>query len=80
MCSGSEAVSYLRLIDFVYHSTLGLRAIKKKRRYHDRREIVEEEDPREPPRHACFGVSYERDIPALSQGLGFRVQGLGFGV
>jgi len=29
MCSGSEAGSYLRLIDFVYHSTLGLRIIKK---------------------------------------------------
>ena len=27
MCSGSEAGSYLRLIDFVYHSTLGLRAL-----------------------------------------------------
>ena len=27
----SEAGSYLRLIDFVYHSTLGLRVIKKKR-------------------------------------------------
>ena len=25
MCSGSEAGSYLRLIDFVYHSTLGVR-------------------------------------------------------
>jgi len=32
MCSGSEAGSYLRLIDFVYLSTLGLRVIKKKRR------------------------------------------------
>ena len=32
MCSGSEAGWYLRLIDFVYHSTLGLRVIKKKRR------------------------------------------------
>jgi len=31
MCSSSEAGSYLRLIDFVYHSTLGLRVIKKKR-------------------------------------------------
>ena len=30
MCIGSEAGSYLRLIDFVYHSTLGLRVIKKK--------------------------------------------------
>jgi len=32
MCSGSEAGSYARLIDFVYHSTLGLRVIKKKKR------------------------------------------------
>jgi len=31
MCSGSEEGSYLRLIDFVYHSTLGLRVIKKNR-------------------------------------------------
>jgi len=31
MCSGSEEGSYVRLIDFVYHSTLGLRVIKKKR-------------------------------------------------
>ena len=30
MCSGSEAGSYLRLIDFVFHSTLGLRVIKKR--------------------------------------------------
>ena len=29
--SGSEAGSYLRLIDFVYHSTLGLRVANKKR-------------------------------------------------
>jgi len=32
MCSDSEAGSYLRLIDFVYHSTLGLRVIKKKKK------------------------------------------------
>jgi len=31
MCSGSEARSYLRLIDFVYHSTLGLRVIQEKK-------------------------------------------------
>jgi len=30
-CSGSEAGSHLSLIDFVYHSTLGLRVIKKKK-------------------------------------------------
>jgi len=29
MCSGSAAGSYLRLMDFVYHSTLGLRVIQK---------------------------------------------------
>jgi len=32
ICSGSEAGSYLRFIDIVYHSTLGLR-VKKKRKY-----------------------------------------------
>ena len=32
MCSGSEADSYLRFIDFVYHSTLGLRVKKKKKK------------------------------------------------
>ena len=31
MCSGSEAGSHLGLIDFEYHSTLGLRVIKKKK-------------------------------------------------
>ena len=32
MCRGSEAGSYFRLIDFVYHSTLGLRVIKKRKK------------------------------------------------
>jgi len=32
MCSGSEADSYSRLIGFVYHSTLGLGVIKKKKK------------------------------------------------
>ena len=32
MCRGSEADSYLRLIDLVYHSTLGLRVIQKKKK------------------------------------------------
>jgi len=31
ICSGFDAGSYVRLIDFVYHSTLGLRVIKKKK-------------------------------------------------
>ena len=36
---GSEAGSYLRLIDFVKRSTLGLRVIKKKRRVGDTDEV-----------------------------------------
>ena len=32
MCSGSEAGSYSRLIDVVYHSNLGLRVMKKKKK------------------------------------------------
>ena len=32
MCSGSEEGWFLRLIDFVYHSTLGLGEIKKKKK------------------------------------------------
>jgi len=32
MCSGSEAGSYLRLINFVYQSTLGVSVIEKKTR------------------------------------------------
>ena len=32
MSSSSNAGSYLRLIDFAYHSTLGLRVLKKRRR------------------------------------------------
>ena len=37
MCSGSESGSYLRLIDFVYYSTQGLRVIKKRRYVHQLR-------------------------------------------
>ena len=33
-CSGSEAGPYLRLTDCVYHSTLGFKVIKQKRRNH----------------------------------------------
>ena len=33
MCSGSEAGSYLRRIDFAYHSILGLIVIKKKKKH-----------------------------------------------
>jgi len=52
MCSGSEAGSYLRLIDFVYHSTLGLRVIKKKTSVAG--ETVRR--GRRPPGHAAFAI------------------------
>ena len=32
MCSGSEAGAHLRRIDSVYHSTLGLKVMKKKKK------------------------------------------------
>ena len=57
MCSSSEAGSYLRLIDFVYHSTLGLRVITKRRDSTD--EVVGQHDD------ACSGCeasSYLRRI------------------
>ena len=41
MCSGSEAGSYLRRTDSVYHSTLGLRVMKKRRRRSVSRNNVE---------------------------------------
>ena len=77
MCSGSEAGSYLRLIHFVYHSSLGLRVIKKKKEgeahLHFRLFRVE---------GSGFRVLGCR-VPGLGcrvQGLGFRVQDLGFRV
>jgi len=41
MCSGSEAGSYLRLKDFVHHSTLGLRVIRKKKKNLGDENVVE---------------------------------------
>jgi len=41
MCSGSEAGSCLRLIDFVYHSTLGLKVRNKKEKDGDQKTDVD---------------------------------------
>ena len=43
MCSGPEAGSYSRLIDFVYHPTVDLRVIKKKRTREIKRVIQKNE-------------------------------------
>ena len=64
MCSGSEAGSYLRLIDFVYHSTLGVRVIKKKKKHL--------------AWHALPGVGCRvQGAGCRVQGVGCRVQGAG---
>jgi len=56
MCSGSEAGSYLRLIDF-YHSTLGLRVIKKKAH-----NLLERRGSQEPP------LDYQAFVPPEIRG------------
>jgi len=67
MCSGSEAGSYFRLIDFVYHSTLGLRVIKKRREWGGgpiRGEGAEAEElveVRARVFHRSYGRQYRRD-------------------
>jgi len=68
MCSGSEEGSYLRLINFVYHSTLGVRVIKKKKQVQGSGFRVQDSGFR--VQGSGFRV----------QGSGFRVQGSGFGV
>ena len=61
MCSGFEAGSYLRLVDFVYHSTLGLRVKKKKKKiYGAAREGYE-------PRHQTIPPSQVPPLPLPSK-------------
>ena len=77
LCSGSEAGSYLRLIDFVYHSTLGLTVIKKER-------DTDSSAPVPPTLVMTLASNGTRFRPVTFrfrvQGLGFRVQGSGFRV
>ena len=86
MYSGSEAVSFSRLIDFVYHSTLGLRVRKKKKkdnRLWRAREAHRDEgraalcEARGPNFHLVLGFGLSGF--GLS-GFGFRVSGFGFRV
>ena len=67
MCSGSEAGSYLRLIEFVCHSTLGLRVIEKKRRSpHRNREEEKVAPKRSPHRHYQSTLAvYVHVVPTL---------------
>ena len=40
MCSGTEASSYSRLIDFVNHRTLGFRVIEKRKKFGFKRLVL----------------------------------------
>ena len=74
MVVGSEEGSYLRLIDFVYHSTLGLRVIKKRRRdLTEVRKKMMSEKARMLFSSQLFVSSHLRSRRV------YRVQGLGFG-
>ena len=72
-CSGSEAGSYSRLIDCAYHSTVGLRAIKKKKKVQG---VTRCEDVRALicPEVSGFGSGLSVQGAWSSQGLGFGVQ------
>ena len=72
MCSGSQAGSYLRLIDFVYHSTLDWRVIKKKRR--------QAGEPRKPKVRHDTSCVQRSGFGVQGLGFGFRVEGLRFRV
>jgi len=72
MCSGSEAGSYLRLIDVVYHSTLGLRVIKKKKKDGGVRVDAGKE--------TSLVADWTELEGSRVQGLGFMAWGLGFRV
>jgi len=87
--SGSEEGSYLRHIDFVYHPTLGLRVITKKKKGCEPCGIRRGIRPRSRPTPASLSRSLPAALPRVSsfrgmcvyiqvQGLRCRVWGLGF--
>ena len=67
MCSGSKAGSYLRLIDFVYHSTLGLSVVKKKETDARCGSGAEREGPRERGRDGCGAARRPSGFEPLAQ-------------
>ena len=69
MCSFLEAGSYLRLIDHVYHSTLGLRVIKKKKR---------STGPPKPAPESTAGVGSAFCFSDLPRGVGPAVRAAAF--
>jgi len=66
MCSGSEAGSYLRLIDCLCHSTLGLRVIKKKKSIEvcSRKSILYQESAGSLQKWPIGGTNNRETVPA----------------
>ena len=68
MCSGSEVGSYLRLIDFVNHSALGMRVIRTTEKYE---RVRERESERERERELCVRERFrEKELRSRSSHLG----------
>ena len=61
MCSGSKAGSYLRLIDFVYHSTLGFRVITKRKQQVEDKHIKSEEERDEEHGDAAHPITSKKN-------------------
>ena len=70
MCSGSEAGSYSRLIDFVYHSTIGLRVIKKKKIIELRNLSLNTAKDCQPEQPAVQGCLAHKKLPPPGTALG----------
>jgi len=65
MCSGSDAGSYLRLIDVVYHSTLGLRVIKKKKKNAGTERWHRHLRPKRPVSNPCRAILVKQYVKFL---------------
>jgi len=79
LCSGSEAGSYLRLIDFLYHSTLGLKVMKKKKKTWARRgsdlplPLSLDRKPPPPPPRLSLSLSLSLSLYEVLQVMSLRV-------
>ena len=75
MCSGSEAGSYLWRIDFVCHSTLGVRVIKKKKKLSHRCKSAN--SSRSNQKGGVRKHLVARLVEVWGSGFGFRLNGSG---
>ena len=80
MCSGSEAGSYSRLIDLVYHSTLGLKEIQKKKTQWKKKTQATHTacapEPSRAPRRPLLQRAPLSNVQRFRGGLVFKAHGL----